>query len=82
MAPESFGPTGRGRPALAALPLPSVVLPCPLRATRESAGRTGLEAPRTRLRHQGDDSMKDPPLPIPNREVKLHRADGTAKAGE
>ena len=26
--------------------------------------------------------MRAPPLPIPNREVKPHHADGTAKAGE
>ena len=26
--------------------------------------------------------MRDPPLPIPNREVKPHHADGTAKVGE
>ena len=26
--------------------------------------------------------MRVPPLPIPNREVKPHHADGTAKAGE
>ena len=33
-------------------------------------------------KRQGDDSVRDPPLPIPNREVKPHRADGTAKVGE
>jgi len=26
--------------------------------------------------------MRAPPLPIPNREVKPHHADGTARAGE
>ena len=33
-------------------------------------------------KRQGDDSVRDPPLPIPIREVKPHRADGTAKVGE
>ena len=31
---------------------------------------------------QGGHSTGAPPLPIPNREVKPRRADGTAKAGE
>ena len=30
----------------------------------------------------GDYSSGEPPLPIPNREVKPISADGTAKAGE
>ena len=30
----------------------------------------------------GDDSREDPPVPIPNTEVKLSYADGTAFAGE
>ena len=42
---------------------------------------TGAWAPGKEKR-QGDDSVRDPPLPIPNREVKPHRADGTAKVGE
>ena len=33
-------------------------------------------------RHSGGDSVRVPPLPIPNREVKPHHADGTAKVGE
>ena len=28
----------------------------------------------------GEDSLKDPPVPIPNTEVKLQDADGTAGA--
>ena len=32
--------------------------------------------------YSGDDSIRAPPLPIPNREVKPYHADGTAKAGE
>ena len=31
---------------------------------------------------QGGHSVRVPPLPIPNREVKPHHADGTAKVGE
>ena len=33
-------------------------------------------------RRQGGHSVRVPPLPIPNREVKPHHADGTAKVGE
>ena len=29
----------------------------------------------------GDDSREDPPVPIPNTEVKLSYADGTASRG-
>ena len=32
--------------------------------------------------YSGDDSIRAPPLPIPNREVKPYHADGTAKAEE
>ena len=31
---------------------------------------------------KGGYSVRVPPLPIPNREVKPHHADGTAKVGE
>jgi hypothetical protein len=34
------------------------------------------------LKILGDYCSEVPPLPIPNREVKLTSADGTAKAGE
>ena len=34
-----------------------------------------------RTSHKGGDSAGDPPLPIPNREVKPRYADGTAKVG-
>ena len=39
-------------------------------------------AGRKKEKNQGGDSAWDPPLPIPNREVKPRRADGTAKVGE
>ena len=35
-----------------------------------------------RTSHKGGDSAGDPPLPIPNRDVKPRYADGTAKVGE
>ena len=35
-----------------------------------------------RKRHKGSNSAGDPPLPIPNREVKPGRANGTVQAGE
>ncbi len=44
---------------------------------RKKAGRNGKDK-----KNQGGDSAWDPPLPIPNREVKPRRADGTAKVGE
>ena len=34
------------------------------------------------VRHSGGYSVGVPPLPIPNREVKPDRADGTAQVGE
>ena len=34
------------------------------------------------IRHSGGYSVGVPPLPIPNREVKPDRADGTAQVGE
>ena len=33
------------------------------------------------MRYSGDYGTKVPPLPIPNREVKLRHADGTADCG-
>ena len=33
------------------------------------------------MRYSGDYGTKVPPLPIPNREVKLRHADGTAYSG-
>ena len=39
-----------------------------------SGARAGLPA----VENSGGYSAEDPPLPIPNREVKLRSADGTA----
>ena len=45
--------------------------------------RGTLDAPsRLEGKEQGGHSVRVPPLPIPNREVKPHHADGTAKVGE
>ena len=47
--------------------------------TREGPARSGGTLI---TRHQGGYKDGDPPLPIPNREVKPAVADGTAQAGE
>ena len=45
------------------------------------AGRFKLEASSQKLlRFVGDLTAGDPPVPIPNTEVKPRRADGTARA--
>ena len=50
-----------------------------LRALRVSrVNRSGCPMSGPFLRHQGGYSTRDPPLPIPNREVKPRHADGTA----
>ena len=47
----------------------------------EAKGRRKKQS-KFRTSHKGGDSAGDPPLPIPNREVKPRYADGTAKVGE
>ena len=47
----------------------------------EAKGRRKKHS-KFRTSHKGGDSAGDPPLPIPNREVKPRYADGTAKVGE
>ena len=47
----------------------------------KSKGRRKKQS-KFRTSHKGGDSAGDPPLPIPNREVKPRYADGTAKVGE
>ena len=37
--------------------------------------------PKGLIYNGGDDSNEDPPVPIPNTEVKLSYADGTASRG-
>ena len=37
--------------------------------------------PKGIIYNGGDDSREDPPVPIPNTEVKLSYADGTASRG-
>ena len=50
----------------------------------EAEGRRKKQSKQSKFRtsHKGGDSAGDPPLPIPNREVKPRYADGTAKVGE
>ena len=50
-------------------------------ADAKAAGRRKKQS-KFRTSHKGGDSAGDPPLPIPNREVKPRYADGTAKVGE
>ncbi len=55
------------------------------KATRPGVDRAhgaGDRGKKEHIRYSGDDSIRVPPLPIPNREVKPYHADGTAKAGE
>ena len=47
----------------------------------KAEGRSKKQS-KFRTSHKGGDSAGDPPLPIPNREVKPRYADGTAKVGE
>ena len=48
----------------------------------ESDSSLGFQPGVSSEGHSGDDSIRAPPLPIPNREVKPYHADGTAKAEE
>ena len=50
---------------------------------KASQPRPMQDAPSGLLKAKlGGHSVRVPPLPIPNREVKPHHADGTAKVGE
>ena len=51
------------------------------KAKTKAEGRRKKQS-KFRTSHKGGDSAGDPPLPIPNREVKPRYADGTAKVGE
>ena len=53
-----------------------------LRVWRESHAEKHDITPKGLIYRGGDDSREDPPVPIPNTEVKLSYADGTAYAGE
>ena len=50
--------------------------------TKAKAESRRKKQSKFRTSHKGGDSAGDPPLPIPNREVKPRYADGTAKVGE
>ena len=52
------------------------------KAPSHTAPSTESRGGTRKKKEKGGDSAWDPPLPIPNREVKPRRADGTAKAGE
>lgn len=52
------------------------------KAPSHTAPSTESRGGTRKKKDKGGDSAWDPPLPIPNREVKPRRADGTAKAGE
>ena len=52
-----------------------------VKAEAKAEGRRKKQS-KFRTSHKGGDSAGDPPLPIPNREVKPRYADGTAKVGE
>ena len=48
----------------------------------ERLRETGKKKKSKRQRNKGGNSAGDPPLSIPNREVKPGHADGTAQVGE
>ena len=52
------------------------------KAETEAKAEGRRKQSKFRTSHKGGDSAGDPPLPIPNREVKPRYADGTAKVGE
>ena len=69
-----------GRAALACLP--KVVLPIKaMQGKQLQDNRKGAKGEVQYVRHSGGYSVGVPPLPIPNREVKPNRADGTAYSG-
>ena len=69
-----------GRAALACLP--KVVLPREaMQGKRLQTGSGKSKGEVQYVRHSGGYSVGVPPLPIPNREVKPNRADGTAYSG-
>ena len=69
-----------GRAALACLP--KVVLPIKaMQGTGSDRTRAEPKGEVQYVRHSGGYSVGVPPLPIPNREVKPNRADGTAYSG-
>ena len=44
-----------------------------------SAKKVYIARERARYNHSGDDGKEDPPVPIPNTEVKLFNAESTCR---
>ena len=74
---ESSFPSHTERPRRKGGPRTSAEAEAKAEAETEAKSRS-----KFRTSHKGGDSAGDPPLPIPNREVKPRYADGTAKVGE
>ena len=74
---ESSFPSHTERPRRKGGPRTSAEADAKAEAETEAKSRS-----KFRTSHKGGDSAGDPPLPIPNREVKPRYADGTAKVGE
>ena len=78
---ESSLPSHTERPRRKGGPRTSAEADAKANVKAEAKGRRKKQS-KFRTSHKGDDSAGDPPLPIPNREVKPRYADGTAKVGE
>ena len=78
---ESSFPSHTERPRRKGGPRTSAEADAKAKVKAEAKGRRKKQS-KFRTSHKGGDSAGDPPLPIPNREVKPRYADGTAKVGE
>ena len=78
---ESSFPSHTERPRRKGGPRTSAEAEAKAKVKAEAKGRRKKQS-KFRTSHKGGDSAGDPPLPIPNREVKPRYADGTAKVGE
>ncbi len=78
---ESSFPSHTERPRRKGGPRTSAEAEADAETEAKAEGRRKKQS-KFRTSHKGGDSAGDPPLPIPNREVKPRYADGTAKVGE
>ena len=78
---ESSFPSHTERPRRKGGPRTSAEAEADAETEAKAEGRSKKQS-KFRTSHKGGDSAGDPPLPIPNREVKPRYADGTAKVGE
>ena len=78
---ESSFPSHTERPRRKGGPRTSAEAEAEAETKAKAEGRRKKQS-KFRTSHKGGDSAGDPPLPIPNREVKPRYADGTAKVGE